>query len=89
MNVNKIDWNGWALTVNGNSILVQKDGEHRIYDLDPFVKLDAEDKYVWLTKENGDFYQIKFEDGNFLVIDLFDNEGELITEIDAHVFAEE
>ena len=88
MVVNKIDWNGWKLTINEVSFLVQKDGEHRIYDTQKIVKVEADGQYVFLTMEDGQFYQIKFEDGNFLVVDLFDADGELICEIGSHVFGE-
>lgn len=91
MTVNKIDWNGWRLTVNGlgGTILIQKDGEHRIYDIQNITKLEHEGQYCFIHVTNGNFYQVKFEDGNFLVIDLFDKDGEHLSEFGSHVFGEE
>lgn len=89
MVVNNINWNGWKLIVNDVSILILKDGEHRIYDLENITKLEHEGQYCFLHQPNGNFYQLKFEDGNFLVIDLFDKDGEFISEFGSHVFGEE
>ncbi len=83
-----IEYNGWTLIINEETILVKKDGEHRMYDLDEIVEVEHEDEYVTLRLADGGFYQVKFEDDNFLVIDLYDNEGEFIDTIGNHVFGE-
>lgn len=80
----------WELIVNADSILVKKDGEERIYDLDDIVKVEHDTEYVWLYKYGSDgFYQVKFEINSFLVIDKFDADGEFEDSIGSHVFGEE
>lgn len=83
------EYQGWKLDVNYDSILVMKDGEHRIYDIEYVNESRQEDEYVYLYKEDGGWYQVKFEEGNFLVIDEFDEEGLFEKEIGAYVFGEE
>ncbi len=85
-NLAKVSYDGWELIVNHESILVQKNGEHRIYDLENIQETIHEDEYVTLRMGDGGFYQVKFEEDNFLVIDLYDNEGDFIDTIGNHVF---
>ena len=84
-----IEYDGWVLTVNANSILVQKLGESRFYDLNDIQDTLHEDEYVILKKDDGGFYQVKFEVDDFLVIDEFDNEDEFVRSVGSHVFGEE
>ena len=83
-----IKYEGWELSVDGNSIEVSKYGEHRLYDLDGIegVRYDG-DEYVMLDKVYG-FYQIKFEVDNFLVIDEFDEYNEFVKSVANYVFNE-
>ena len=78
----------WFITVGYQDILVMKDSEKRFYDLD-IDSYEHEGDYLFLYKEDGGFYQVKFEIGNFLVIDEFDVNGEFIDSIGSHVFGEE
>ena len=88
-NLAKVNHEGWKLLVNYESVIVQKDGEHRIYDLDDIQDTMHEDEYVYLNRDNGSFYRVKFEDGNFLVIDEFDVDGEYVDSVGCHVFDED
>jgi hypothetical protein len=91
--VREIEYNGfdglWKLDVKYDAILVIKDSEHRIYDLDDITKVEHDTEYVWLYKYGGGFYQVKFEVGNFLVIDEFDSNDEFVGSVGSHVFGEE
>lgn len=87
-NIARVNYEGWKLMVNYESIIVQKDGEHRVYDLNDIQDTMHEDEYVTLSKDDGGFYQVKFEVDNFLVIDEFDKDGEFFDTIGSHVFGE-
>ena len=87
-NLANVSYEGWKLTVDEESVTVEKDGEHRIYDLNDIQDTMHEDEYVTLRMDDGGFYQVKFEEDNFLVIDLYDNEGEFVDTIGNHVFGE-
>ena len=78
----------WFVIINYDSICVNKDHEIRIYDFDITDKYEHEGDYLFLYAEDESFYQVKFEEGNFLVIDLFDKDGEFIESIGSHVFEE-
>jgi hypothetical protein len=85
-NTGRVEYNGWKLLVNFETIIVQRNGEHRIYDLDDIQDILHEDEYVTLKKDDGGFYSVKFEEDDFLVIDEYDNEGEFVDTIGSHVF---
>lgn len=85
-NTGRVEYNGWKLLVNFETIIVQRNGEHRIYDLDDIQDILHEDEYVFLKKDDGGFYSVKFEEDDFLVIDEFDNENEFVKTIANHVF---
>ncbi len=87
-NLAKVNYEGWKLLVNYETIIVQKDGEHRTYDLNDIQDTMHEDEYVTLKKDDGGFYQVKFEEGNFLVIDEYDEEDEFVNSVGSHVFGE-
>ena len=87
-NLSEIKYEGWKLSVDDNSIEVSKDGEHRIYGLNDIQDTLLEDEYVILKKDDGGFYQVKFEENNFLVIDEFDDEDEFVDTIANYVFNE-
>jgi len=88
-NISEVNYEDWKLVVNHETILVQKDGEHRIYDLNDIQGVAQEDEYVYLNRDNGSFYRVKFEVDNFLVIDEFDEDGEFAESVGCHVFGEE
>jgi hypothetical protein len=83
-----IKYEGWELSVDGNSIEVSKDGEHRVYDLDGIESVVHSKDYVILDRGTNGFYQVKFEENNFLVIDEFDEYHEFIDSIANYVFNE-
>lgn len=85
-NTGRVEYNGWKLLVNFETIIVQRNGEHRIYDLNDIQDILHEDEYVFLKKDDGGFYSVKFEEDDFLVIDEFDNENEFVKSIGCHVF---
>jgi hypothetical protein len=89
----KFTYGDWELEVTSdNSISVYNSGEFREYTLDKIVEAKQSDElyeYVYFEHENETFTQVKFEIDNFLVIDLFDKDGEFLEEIGSHVFGED
>ena len=83
-----IKYEGWELSVDDNSIEVSKDGEHRVYDLDGIESVVHSSDYVILDRGTNGFYQVKFEEENFLVIDEFDYNHEFVDSIANYVFNE-
>lgn len=72
-----------------NEFTVTKLKETRVYDLDVVTKIEHNLEYVFLTHEYNSFTQIKFEEGDFLVLDKFDVDVKFIDSIGSHVFGEE
>jgi hypothetical protein len=63
--------------------------ETREYEIgEQIVFAEQKKDYVFLHTENGNFFQFKFEDGGFLVGDIYDKEGNFIEEYAAYVFCE-
>ena len=83
-----IKYKGWELVVNDVSVVVSKDGEHRVYDLDGIEGVIHSNDYVILDRCTNGFYQVKFEEDNFLVIDEFDEYHEFVDSIANYVFNE-
>lgn len=84
----------WELFVTlDDKLIVIKDNEVREYELETPCRIKEYGQYVYLYF--GDFlggpkhYQIKFEDNNFLVIDIIDVNGEFESSFGNHVFGEE
>jgi hypothetical protein len=85
-------YNGWTLEIYKDNIIVSKFDESRLYTIPNVGKMEVEtflqDRgYTNLNYSDGTI-QIKFEDNDFLVIDNFDLEDELIESIGCHVFGE-
>jgi len=86
----EFDYAGWKAALSfDNELTVTKLRETRVYDLDIVTKIEHNLEYIFLTHEDNSFTQIKFEEGDFLVLDKFDVEGEFIDSIGSHVFGEE
>jgi len=88
MKIENVKYKGWELVVNDVSVVVSKDGEHRVYDLDGIESVVHSNDYVILDRGTNGFYQVKFEENNFLVIDEFDEYHEFIDSIANYVFNE-
>ena len=88
MKIENVKYKGWELVVNDVSVVVSKDGEHRVYDLDGIESVVHSNDYVILDRGTNGFYQVKFEEDNFLVIDEFDYNHEFIDSIANYVFNE-
>ena len=87
----EIAYQGWDMDVTyDHKIIVRGNGEQREYTApQPIKKVEQDHEYVHLTFEDNGFLQFKFEEGHFLVGDLFDVEGEHKGEFASHVFGEE
>ena len=81
----------WLMTIGfDNEVTVTCNGETRVYSIpEPITKIEHETEYVYLYVEGGKFYQFKFEVEDFLVGDIFTNEGDHIKEFASHVFGED
>lgn len=88
----KIEHDGWLLEITTpTTIVVTKLGESREYNVATIVEANHDEdmeEYVYLTHPDNAFTQVKFEVDNFLVIDLFDVNGNHLTSIGSHVFGE-
>lgn len=78
----------WELRVKFDSIAVRHLKEDRVYQLDGIIDVSQAHEYVTLEIANGSYYQVKFEEGSFLVIDEFDKDDEFVDSIGSHVFGE-
>lgn len=86
----KVNYGDWQLQLLTNKLIsVSLGDESRQYDVPEVIEVQQESEYVFLQHEGGNFTQVKFEVDNFLVIDRFDSDGELITEVGAYVFGED
>jgi hypothetical protein len=86
----EFDYAGWKAALSfDNKLTVTKLRETRVYDLDIVTKIEDNLEYIFLTHEDNSFTQIKFEEGDFLVIDKFDEDEEHVDAIGSHVFGEE
>ena len=78
----------WKLNVENDKVSVIHKEELREYDLTDIIKVEHDTDYVHLRLYGGEFYQVKFEENSFLVIDKFNKDGEHIDTIGSHVFGE-
>ena len=79
--------NKWALILNDPGIEIQCHGEARTYEIDDIINLEHDGEYVFLYEFSiRDFYQVKFEEDKYLVIDKFTEKGEYLRSIGSHVF---
>ena len=85
----RLEYDGWKLIISFETIIIQKNGEHRVYDIEDIEEVKTEKEcpeYVYLTRADGSYYQVKFDVDNFLVIDIFDKDNEFIDSIGSYVF---
>lgn len=86
----EFDYAGWKATLSfDDELTVTKVGETRVYDLPRVTKIEHNLEYIFLTHDGGVFTQVKFEEGDFLVIDRFDKDGDHIDSVGSHVFGED
>lgn len=81
----------WEIVITKNNIvLVTAEDETREYVIpEEIVEVERDMDYITLHLKSGKKYQFKFEDGSFLVGDIFDNNYEFIDSFASHVFGEE
>ena len=84
----------WELFVTlDDKLIVIKDNEVREYEIETPSRIEESGQYVYLYF--GNFlggrkqYQVKFEEGNFLVIDIIDVNGDFESSFGNHVFGED
>jgi hypothetical protein len=81
--------NNWHLMTNDTSIEIKCNREARTYEIDNIIKVEHDHEYIFLYEYGTKcFYQVKFEEDKFLVIDKFNADGEHIENIGSHVFGE-
>lgn len=81
----------WLMTVGfDNEVVITCNGETRTYTIpEKIVKIQHDTEYVFLYVEGKKFYQFKFEENNFLVGDIFTNDGEHLDSFSCYVFGED
>ena len=79
----------WSMYRDVHRFTFERVGEIREYSLPEVVKIDINREYVYLEKLDNSYYVLKFEEGNFLVIDEYNEEGIHLDSIACHVFGEE
>ena len=91
--IREIEYKGfdglWKFKTTEDTIEVEKDEERRVYDLTDIIKVEHDTDIVTLQIFGGGFYQVKFEENSFLVIDEFDKDSDFVNSIGSHVFGEE
>ena len=88
-----ITYNQWTMIINtdNNTVEVTNDETNpdytRVYDIDGTIKsIEQTNEYVLIFLEDTYHYQFKFEDGNMLVADLFDVNGDQVDDVACFVF---
>lgn len=86
----KYEYFGWQITVySSGDVRVNLNGHNRVYEVPDIIRIDQDKEYVYLYKGNDNFVQVKFEEGNFLVIDEFNQDGSFFDSIGSWVFDED
>lgn len=91
-----LTYNQWTMIINtdNNTVEVTNDETNpdytRVYDIDGTIKsIEQTNEYVLIFLEDTYHYQFKFEDGNMLVGDLFDENGDQVDYVACFVFGED
>jgi len=81
----------WRMSITfDGEVTVTKDDESRMYSIpEPITRIEHDTEYVFLYVESKKFYQFKFEVDEFLVGDIFQEDGEHIDSFASHVFNED
>lgn len=78
---------GWELELSfDDKITVTKNEIGRVYDLEKVYSVEQRNEYVLFTHQLGAYSQVKFEEGNFLVIDKFNLNDEHVESVASWVF---
>ncbi len=90
--MNNFDFNGFNVQLNGKTLSVSKDGEEATYiikEANNGIEHNKGDEYFYIrTTHNGFYYQFKFEGDDFLVGDIFADNGEFLDTFACFVFGE-
>ena len=91
-----LTYNQWSMIINtdNNTVEVTNDETNpdytRVYDIDGTIKMiEQTNEYVMIFLEDTYHFQFKFEDGNMLVGDLFDENGDHVDDVACFVFGED
>ena len=91
-----LQYNQWTMIINTDNKTVEVTNDDtnpdytRVYDIDGTIKsIEQTNEYVLIYLDDTYHYQFKFEDGNMLVGDLFDENGEVVEEFGCFVFGED
>lgn len=93
-----LNYKGWHLDImydefhRVNQVTITKDliADNRTYNIvEEIEKVEHSNEYVYIYVEGGDYYQFKFEDGDFIVGDKFDSDDELIEEFAHYILGED
>lgn len=91
-----LTYNQWTMIINtdNNTVEVSNDNTNpdytRVYDIPGTIKaVEQTNEYVLIWLDDTYHYQFKFEDGEMLVGDLFDENGEEVDMVACFVFGED
>ena len=91
-----IQYNQWTMIINTDDMTVEVTNDNtnpdytRVYDIDGEIKsIEQTNEYVLIYLTDSYHYQFKFEDGEMLVGDLFDENGDVVDEFCCFVFGED
>lgn len=91
-----LQYNQWTMIINtdNNTVEVTNDETNpdytRVYDIDGTIKsIEQTNEYVLIYFKEPYHLQFKFEDGNMLVGDMFDERGEQVVDVACFVFGED
>jgi hypothetical protein len=90
----EVSYGEWDFKLSGKLVEVTHVGhdETRQYGLPDSLNIKSVEhsrEYVYINADDGGFYQFKFEEGDFLVGDIFDKNGEHINSFASWVFGED
>ena len=91
-----IQYNQWVMWIDTEKNTVEVTNNNtdpdytRVYDINGTIKsIEQTNEYVLIYLEDTYHYQFKFEEGEMLVGDLFDENGEVVDEFGCFVFGED
>ena len=91
-----LTYNQWTMIINTDDKTVEVSNDNtnpdytRVYDIPGNIKaVEQTNEYVLIWLDDTYHYQFKFEDGEMLVGDLFDENGEEVDTVACFVFGED
>ena len=81
-----INYEDWKVEIKSSLIIFEKNAKLREYDLPKWKNVEHKDEYIFITLKDDSLIQFKMEFEDFLIGDLFDEEGEHLDSIACYQF---